>query len=148
MSRFSFSNDEQGPFLEMRIDDIDLRLDWNSTMLFTHKNNDYYDHVFVEIPELEDEEDSIRSVGAFIWRFIWRQVLPDWQDLANGLITHDFPHLHSPWPNEHDVESYRKSGLVVPKMKELVVIEEVEDDDEVMKAMYNFDAEWRYYSEE
>lgn len=119
---------------------IRLRIDWESSTLFTHANENHIDHVFVELPE--DQQDAAKTLGAFVWR----QILPDFDDLMNGLITHDFPHVHMPFPNPADVDSYSHSGLKPPEKKSLfnqepVVIEEAEDNDIVSKAMDKIDHE-------
>lgn len=151
MSRFSFEQDNHGPFLWMNInsgeEEVRLRLDWETTSLFTHKNHDYFDHVFVEMSEVDDDGHDYQAMGAFIWR----QVLPDWQDLANGLITHDFTHIHKPWPVESDIESYKRSGLIAPQAnfikpdKELIVIEEAEDTTVVNEAVQDIDHEISWF---
>lgn len=94
--------------------------------------------------EAKEDDERASSLGAFIWR----QVLPDFDDLVNGLITHDYPHLHSPWPNNHDIEQFRNSGLVIPGFKEIVAITEVEDDQVVAEAMGHIDDELRNLLEE
>lgn len=146
MSRFSFSNSADGPYIIFDVGDEELTLDWDKTMLFTHRDiheNKYYDHVFVSM-EAEKDDERASNLGAFIWR----QVLPDFNDLVNGLITHDYPHLHSPWPNDHDVEQFRDSGLVIPSFREVVTIAEVEDDQIVAEAMGHIDEELKYFLDE
>jgi len=124
---------------------IRLRIDWESSTLFTHANDNHIDHLFVELPE--DKQDAAQTLGAFVWR----QILPDFDDLMNGLITHDFPHVHMPYPNLADVESYERSGLIPPQAnfikpdKEVKVIEEAEDDDVVAKAIESIDDELSWF---
>lgn len=38
MSRFSFSNNAEGPYIIFDIGDEELTLDWEKTMLFTHRD--------------------------------------------------------------------------------------------------------------
>ena len=152
MSRFGFEQDENGPFLWMSIncgeDVTRLRMDWETTAMFTHREQDkHYDHIFVSMEEdAIYDEDSMRSMGAFIWR----QVLPDWDDLARGLIVHDFQHIHSPYPSPQDVEQYERSGLVPPNnfIKPIVAIEEVEDEKIAQEAVAHIDEEWDYWDKE
>ena len=138
-----FREENGEPVLEFRInhdgESVELRLDYESTAIFTHKEQDnHYDHIFVEMGE-----DEGRTIGAFIWR----QVLPDWEDLKKALDDRDYQHIHSPYPSPMDCEQYEESGLT-PPTKEVKVIEEDDDEKVAQEAMANFDDEWRYFSEE
>jgi hypothetical protein len=143
MSRYNenFEQENNEPVLEMRMnfngESIELRLDWENTCVFTHREQDsHYDHIFVQ---MEDEDDS-RCLGAFIWR----QVLPDWDDLKKALDDRDYQHVHVPYPSPMDCEQYELTGLT-PPTKEVQVTVEAEDDEVVEQAMANIDAELKYF---
>ena len=144
MSRFGFNQDENGPFINFSINGGEImRIDWETSMLFTHSNMDYVDHLFVQT---DPTEEQARTIGAFIWR----QLLPDFDDLVNGLIVHDFPHLHLPYPNEHDLASYEQSGLTPPEETPPTpkIIEEDDDERVAQEAVAHIDEEWSYFDEE
>jgi hypothetical protein len=154
MSKYEdgFRNTEEGePILEMNMkfgeDSIPLSLTRDNTAIFTHEPPyDYLDHVFVELAETPDDEEY-RAIGAFIWR----QVLPDWDDLKEALDKRWFQHIRSPFPSEPDMEQYESTNLKPPslfdrpKEKEVKVIEEVEDDDVVSKVMEKIDHELNWF---
>jgi hypothetical protein len=140
MSRFddAFEMHEGEPVLDInvRFNDkmIPLHMDYETTAVFTHsKPYEHYDHVFVEL-----DSDDERTIGAFIWR----QVLPDWEDLKKALDDRDFQHIHSPYPSPADVEQYETSNLQPPEPK---VIVEAEDEDEVTRAMEKIDHELDWF---
>lgn len=155
MSRYddAFEMENGQPILNVNVrfgdHNIQLHMDYDTTAVFTHpKQFEHLDHVFVEL-----SEDEGRTLGAFIWR----QVLPDWEDLKKALDDRDFHHIHSPYPSEADVEQYNASNLpestpkVPPKdtpSEDANIIVEAEDEDVVTQAMANWDEEWRYYSGE
>jgi hypothetical protein len=143
MNRYedAFEEENGEPVLEFRInhdgETVELRLDYENTSIFTHKEQDsHYDHVFVEM----GENDEHRAFGAFIWR----QVLPDWDDLKKALDDRDYQHIHSPYPSPMDCEQYELTGLT-PPTKEVQVTVEAEDDEVVEQAMANIDAELKYF---
>jgi hypothetical protein len=144
------------PFIEiyMKIgqDSIPLSLAYDNTAIFTHSEQyRHLDHVFVELEQVDDDSSEYQAIGAFIWR----QVLPDWDDLKDALDKRDYRHFHAPYPSEMDVEQYEASKLEPPKSlfdrpkpeepKEVKVIEEVEDDDVVTKAMEKIDHELAWF---
>jgi hypothetical protein len=136
----AFEEENGEPVLEFRInhngESVELRLDYESTAIFTHKEQDsHYDHIFCEMGE-----DEGRTIGAFIWR----QVLPDWEDLKKALDDRDYQHIHSPYPSPMDCEQYELTGLT-PPTKEVKVIEEVEDDDVVIKSLLHIDDEISWF---
>lgn len=146
----NFEHNESGePFIELRIKigeiAVDLRLDYESTAVFTHKEEDeHLDHIFVSMENQSTDEET-RAMGAFIWR----QVLPDWDDLVDSLDDRDFQHIHSPYPSPHDAEQYESTGLIPPTQNfikpDVKVIEEVEDDDVVAKQIKNIDHELSWF---
>jgi hypothetical protein len=154
MSRYNFEQDPSGePYLYLQINTPDgpkhLRLDYETTSIFTHRAEDsHYDHIFIEMDEGETEAQSL---GAFIWR----QVLPDWEDLRKELQARDFTQIHRPYPAPQDREAYERSGLIPPHANfmpqsatEAVIIEEEDDERVAREAVAQLDAEWAYYAEE
>lgn len=150
MSRFNFTEGEDGPFLNMSIGDQHMCLDWESTTLFTHGSSRHVDHIFIQFPEEVEQEDDdrIRRIGAFIWR----QALPDWDDLAEELTKLDFPHIHMPAPSLTDLATYESTGLTPPKAPESLfksnIIEEDDDERIAHEAVSHIDAEWDFYDKE
>lgn len=159
MNRFSegFEFDEDGePHLDINMkmgeDSVQLNINRDNTAIFTHQPPYHHlDHIFVEL-ETTEEEDSYRTLGAFIWR----QVLPDWDDLKEALDQHWFQHIRSPFPSEQDQEQYEATGLLPPSQNfiktdsgllvpEPKVIEEVEDDAEVERAMSSINSELDWF---
>lgn len=164
MSRYSFEQHPESPFLWVNIQysgQVEkLQLHWGNTHLFYHRPEfKQYDHIFVQQPNENGEDYGT---------FIWRRILPDFQDLANALITHDFKNHHSPYPLTGDVEAYLQhypeeeaqvtkdlariikaekalGRLVLPEPQ---VIVEAEDDEVVRKAMEHIDAEIEWFFKE
>lgn len=138
MSRFVFYHNGEQPYINMNLGGEEVSATWENSMLYTHGHDQHVDHLYIEL-------DSIKRIGAFVWR----QVMPDFNDLVRGLIGHDYPHLHMPYPSEHDVATYRSSGLIVPGIpKPVKIIEEVEDEEVVQEAIKNLDKELEYYLNE
>ena len=131
---------------------IHLRMDYESTSVFTHPEKyAHLDHIFVSMEDQRVESEEIRTMGAFIWR----QVLPDWEDLKESLVTRDFTHVRSPHPSEHDVIQYESSKLIPPSQEYvkaesglLLPQEEPEDADVAEKMVADFDNEWYWFSED
>lgn len=153
MSRFSFEQDENGPFFWMTMHSEDgeerARFDWETATLYTHRFIDrHFDHVFIQTDEVDQQTDlgRVRALGAFIWR----QTLEDFDDLVNAMITHDFPHIHMPHPNEMDAHNYDTTGLVPPTREAIeTTAVEVDDGEQLAREeMSKWDEEWAYWDKE
>jgi hypothetical protein len=138
MSRYRFEEENGEPVIHFMLNGTPKGLDYENTTLFTHGNDRHIDHIFVEYEPAEGER--YRALGAFIFR----QTLDDFDDLANDMISLDYPHVHMPYPNEFDLRSYEESGLVHEAQEPKVIVEE-EDDDVVAEAIKNLDAEIEYF---
>lgn len=150
-NRYEFGHNPEGePELQINMkigeNNIELNLDYESCSLFTHKKEfEHMDHVFVAM----EDTSEYQAMGAFIWR----QLLPDWEDLKDALVKEDFQHIHKPYPEACDVEQYEKSGLTrfqaeLDLEPEPKLIEEATDKQVAKDAMVNFDHEWRWFAGE
>lgn len=90
-------------------DDIELNTD--NTSLWTHKNEEHLDHIFVRLPErYNDAEDQARAV--FIWRTIGKTAA------AFALLAPEFEnypdaekHLNIRQSTAADREEYARAAL-------------------------------------
>jgi hypothetical protein len=141
--RYEFEiNDNGEPFYDISLSGDPIRMTWENTTLFTHsEQHDNIDHVFVDSGRVNEETGT--AIGAFIFRF----VIPDFDDLSTELEIFDYPHIHMPEPFEVDVEVY-KQARADWKQPEVHTIVEVGDDEVVDRAMANFDEEWGFYGTE
>lgn len=157
MSAFEYGHYENGePYVKFTASGHELTADYSNSSLFTHGTDKHIDHFFVELgdelaQELDISMDRYRALGAFVWR----QAVPDFDELVNFIIEENFNQIHRPYPNEEDRIAYQRSGYEPPvdtrhpsQFKEAKVIEEVGDDEVVQQAMAHIDEELKYYLEE
>jgi len=165
MSRFGFEHHPDSPFIWFNIkygeDSERLQMHWGNTVVYHHRGEyKKYDHVFVETPS-----DEPIPPGQGNGVFIFREILSDFSDLVNGLITHDYPAIHNPLPAIADMQAYKllypdrteevnrdimrvselgkKLGNFVLPEPQMIV--EAEDENIVIQAMENIDAEIDYF---
>ena len=157
MSAFEYGHYPNGePYVKFIASGHKLQADYSNSSLFTHGTDKYMDHFFVELgdelaEELDINMDRYRALGAFVWR----QAVPDFDDLVNFIIEENFNQIHRPYPAEEDRIAYQRSGYEPPvnpehpsQYVEARVIEEVDDELEAETAMRYFDEEWKWFSEE
>ena len=157
MSAFEYGHYPNGePYVKFTASGHKLQADYSNSSLFTHGTDKYMDHFFVELgdelaEELDINMDRYRALGAFVWR----QAVPDFDELVNFIIEENFNQIHRPYPAEEDRIAYQRSGYEPPvnpehpsQYVEVNMIEEDGDDAVVQQAMAHIDAELKYYLEE
>jgi len=128
MSRYNFELNQSGWYLPIEAGGGSIDLTYENTCLYTHAAP------YRDVDHVYFERES--ELGGFVFRI----TLPDFSDLAVQLIEKDYPRIHRPYPDKHDYEIFEG----VRDAKNVEVIEEVEDEDEVERAMANLDEEYDY----
>lgn len=137
---FPWQEDEDGPFLAIRSDEVDrfeIRRQNSYLFLFTGKLA-LYDHIWVEMPELGETEETV--MGARVWQRsidkkfgegAFRKLCDDMQELG-------FMESDDDEPSELDIQAFHNT------FPNLLAPDETDEDALVLKLMHNFAAHWKY----
>lgn len=94
MSNFEQEPIIEPPVIEVTIDGNEMILHWFNTTIFEHREEyEYLDHIFIS----SDEESGI---------YLWRQNIPNFEEVAERLIEEDFPYIFKPCPTTFDLREY------------------------------------------
>lgn len=75
-----------------------LDLSWHNTILYTHRARfAEVDHVFFA------QQKRVASMAG-LW--IFRQALPNFDELAMDLLAHDYTQIHKPEPSSGDIDKW------------------------------------------
>ncbi len=136
-NRIPWQSDGDREYFVINSTEYQCEVDCDNAMIFTHpEQHRRLDHIFIQI-------DPDENRGFFCWRALVDKALGEaaFDEMTEEMMEHGIEVFYSEEPEKSDIEQweqYHKQEYKPDSLIETIVI----------RSLKNFDAAWKYYSEE